>query len=54
MSVTIHYRGRMDDRARLAEMLDAARLFCAEQRWMWRDVEEEIVAQLRQSAPAGS
>ena len=42
MGVTIHYNGTMD-RARLAEMLDAARLYCAEQRWMYRDVDERII-----------
>lgn len=43
MPVTIHYNGKLDNRARLAELLDAARLYCAEQRWMYRDVEESIV-----------
>lgn len=43
MGVTIHYNGKLDNRARLQEMLDAARLFCAEQRWMYRDVDEHII-----------
>lgn len=45
MGVTIHYNGRIE-RARLAEMLDAARLYCAEQRWMYRDVDERIIGQV--------
>lgn len=43
MPVTIHYNGKLDNRARLADLLDAARLYCAEQRWMYRDIEESIV-----------
>lgn len=43
MGVTIHYNGKLEDRARLAEMLDAARLYCAEQRWLYRDVDERII-----------
>lgn len=43
MPAAIHYNGRLDNRARLADLLDAARLYCAEQRWMYRDIEEVIV-----------
>src|SRR6476659_6313460 len=43
MGITIHYNGTLDDRARLPELLDAARLYCAEQRWLYRDVDERIV-----------
>lgn len=50
MSVTIHYNGTLDNRARLEEMLDAARLFCAEQRWMYRDVDEQIIGQVERAA----
>lgn len=42
MGVTIHYNGTMD-RARLAEMLDAARLYCAENRWLYHDVDDRIL-----------
>lgn len=50
MPVTIHYHGKLDDRARLAALLDAARLYCAEQRWMYRDVEESIVGHVERVA----
>lgn len=43
MPAAIHYNGRLDNRARLADLLDAARLYCVEQRWMYRDIEEVIV-----------
>lgn len=46
MDVTIHYNGKLENRARLAELLDAARLYCAEQRWACRDVDERIVGQV--------
>lgn len=49
MSVTIHYNGKLDDRARLPELLDAARLFCAEQRWLYRDVDERILGQVERA-----
>lgn len=50
MAVAIHYNGRLDDRARLAELLDAARLFCIEQQWLYRDVDEEIVGTVERIA----
>ncbi|MBI4670969.1 MAG: hypothetical protein HY741_04800 [Chloroflexi bacterium] len=43
MGITIHYNGKLDDRARFAEMLDAARLYCAEQRWHALEVDERII-----------
>ncbi len=43
MGITIHYRGKLDDRARFAEMIDAARLYCAEQRWHALEVDERII-----------
>ena len=43
MGITIHYNGKIQDRARFAEMLDAARLYCAEQRWAALDVDERII-----------
>lgn len=46
MGITIHYNGKLDDRARLAELLDAARLYCAEQRWGYREVDERIVGRV--------
>lgn len=46
MDVTIHYNGKLENRARLAELLDAARLYCAEQRWACREVDERIVGQV--------
>ncbi len=46
MGVTIHYNGKLEDRARLAEMLDAARLYCAEHRWLYRDVDERIIGEV--------
>lgn len=42
MGVTIHYNGVLA-RARLAETLDAARLYCAEQRWLYHDIDERII-----------
>lgn len=42
MGVTIHYNGKIE-RARLTEMLDAARLYCAEQRWAVLEIEERII-----------
>lgn len=46
MGVTIHYNGKLRDRARLAELLDAARLYCAEQRWAYLDVDERILGRV--------
>lgn len=45
MGSTIHYNGKIE-RARLTEMLDAARLYCAEQRWAALEVEERIVGHI--------
>lgn len=45
MGVTIHYNGKME-RARLAEMLDAARLYCAENRWLYHDIDDRIIGQV--------
>ncbi len=42
MSNAIHYNGKLETRARLADLLDAARTFCAEQRWGWLDVDDRI------------
>ncbi len=42
MGVTIHYNGIIE-RARLAETLDAARLYCAENRWLYYDLDERII-----------
>lgn len=42
MGITIHYNGHIE-RARLAEMLDAAQLYCAEQRWHALEIEERII-----------
>jgi hypothetical protein len=42
MGITIHYNGKIE-RARLTEMLDAARLYCAEQRWAALEIEERII-----------
>lgn len=42
MGVTIHYNGVLA-RARLAETLDAARLYCAEQHWLYHDIDERII-----------
>lgn len=50
MPTTIHYNGKLDNRARLADLLDAARLYCAEQRWMYRDIEESIVGHVERVA----
>jgi hypothetical protein len=49
MGITIHYSGTLDDRARLAELLDAARLYCAEQRWHALQVEERIIGQVERT-----
>lgn len=49
MSITIHYNGTLDDRARLPELLDAARLYCAEQRWLYRDVDERILGRVERA-----
>lgn len=38
----IHYRGQLDDRAVLAELLDTARDFCAAQGWGSLEVQEDI------------
>jgi hypothetical protein len=46
MGITIHYNGTLDDRARLTELLDATRLYCAEQRWHALQVEERILGQV--------
>ena len=43
MGITIHYKGKLENRARFAEMLDAARLYCAEQRWHALEVDERII-----------
>ncbi len=49
MGVTIHYNGKLNDRARLAELLDAARLYCAEQRWAYREVDERIIGRVERT-----
>ena len=51
MGITIHYNGKIE-RARLAEMLDAARLYCAEQRWHALDVEERIIGHVERIVEA--
>lgn len=53
MGIAIHYNGRLEDRARLEELLDAARFFCAEQRWGYLDVDEPIVGQVEWTAESG-
>lgn len=45
MGITIHYTGSVE-RARLNEMLDAARFYCAEQRWAALEIEERIAGQV--------
>lgn len=52
MGITIHYKGKLDDRARLAEMVDAARLYCAEQRWAVLDVDERIIGKIERVVEA--
>lgn len=49
MGITIHYTGSVE-RARLNEMLDAARFYCAEQRWHALDVDERISGQIERMA----
>lgn len=51
MTMAIHYNGKLENRARLDEMLDAARLYCAEQRWMYRDVDEKIIGMVERTTP---
>lgn len=46
MGITIHYTGKLEDRARLAELLDAARLYCAEQRWHALEIEERVIGRV--------
>lgn len=46
MDITIHYRGKLDDPTRLSELLDAAQLYCAEQRWARLELDEQIVGTL--------
>lgn len=54
MGITIHYTGGIE-RARLDEMLDAARLYCAEQRWHALDIDECISGQVeRRVEPPGT
>jgi hypothetical protein len=50
MSVTIYYNGKLDERARLPELLDAARFYCAEERWHCLDVEERILGHVERTA----
>lgn len=45
MGITIHYNGHVE-RARLTEMLDAAQLYCAEQRWAVLETEERIIGHI--------
>lgn len=50
MNLAIHYNGKLENRARLEEMLDEARYFCAEQRWSYLDIEESIKGQVERLA----
>lgn len=54
MSSTIHYNGKLENRARLEEMLDEARYFCAEQRWGYLDIEESIIGHVERVADAAT
>jgi hypothetical protein len=54
MGITIHYNGKLDDTARRTELLDAARLYCAEQRWMYRDIDERILGQVERLIDANA
>jgi len=49
LSDAIHYNGKLENRARLADLLDAARTFCADQRWGYLDVDERIIGIVERS-----
>jgi hypothetical protein len=53
MTSTIHYNGVLENRARLEELLDAARLYCADNRWMYLDVDERILGQVESAHGEG-
>lgn len=45
MGVTIHYSGRLDDPARLSELLLGVQHFCFKRGWAYREADERIIGQ---------
>lgn len=45
MGITIHYKGQLDDPARLPELLLGVKHFCFKRDWAYREIDERIIGQ---------
>lgn len=51
MGITIHYHGKLEDPSVLPDLLIAARHFCFQRHWKYRDVDDRILGTLERWIP---